>query len=213
MIIAKASRMSYTAALNDMLLEPLQLEETYYGPRVPPRWLLDAMPSGYFGDSCCRFYTKVEPPCPQFPGDNLLGQDFKSTNRSIWGAAGGIVAMLPDVARWVRALFSDTLLRPKQKAELFSLVSTASGQPIDAVSPTDPNGFSLGISQSWKPFLGSPVWNYLGETYANFFSWIRRPGDELIVVMAENATSDPTKVQLEHSLYESVIGILDRRAC
>ncbi len=209
MIIAKASRMSYTAALSEMLLEPLQLDETYYAPRVPPRWLLDAMPSGYFGDSCCRQYAKVEPPCPQFPVDNLLGQDFKSTNRSMWGAAGGIVATLPDVARWVRALFSDTLLPPKQKAELFSPVSTASGQPIDAASPTDPGGFALGIAQDWKPFLGSPVWRYLGETYGTFAGWIRRPGDELIVVMAENATSDTSKLQLEHSLYESVIGILE----
>ncbi len=209
MIVAKASKMSYTAALTEMLLEPLQLDETYYAPRVPPRWLLDAMPSGYFWDSLCRLEAKVEPPCPHFPLDNLLGRDLKSTNRSMWGAAGGIVATLPDVARWVRALFSDTLLPPKQKAELFSLVSTASGQPIDAVSPTDPGGFALGISQNWKPFLGDPVWNYLGETFANFVSWVRRPGDELIVVTAENATSDPTKVQLEHSLYESVIGILE----
>ena len=147
--------------------------------------------------------------------DNFLGQDLKSINLSIYGASGGIIASLPDVVRWVRALFSDSLLPPKQKTELFSLVSEVSGQPIDAASPTDPGGFALGIGQNWTPYLGIPVWKYLGETFTNFVVWRRRPGDELIVVIAENATSAPSKLQLENaqsgssSLYERVMEILD----
>jgi hypothetical protein len=90
-----------------------------------------------------------------------------------------------------------------------------SGQPIDAASPTDAGGFALGVSQNWTPYLGIPVWRYLGETFTNFTLWCRRPGDELIVVIAENATSAPTKLQLEVAqsgsspLYERVMEILD----
>ena len=214
MIVAKVSHMSYPEALKRMLLEPLGLDETFYRPRVPPKRLLHAMPSGYFGDSLCTS-AGLEPPCPQFPMDNFLGQDLKSINLSIYGASGGIIASLPDVVRWVRALFSDSLLPPKQKTELFSLVSEVSGQPIDAASPTDLQGFALGVGQTWTPYLGIPVWRYLGETFTNFVLWRRRPGDELIVVMAENATSAPSKLQLENapsgssSLYERVIEILD----
>ena len=74
---------------------------------------------------------------------------------------------------------------------------------------------ALGVAQGWTPYLGIPVWRYLGETFTNYTLWRRRPGDELIVVIAENATSAPTKLQLESSqsgsssLYERVMEILD----
>ena len=165
MIITEASGMSYAAALKKLLFEPLRLRETFYRPQVPPKRVLDALASGY------SYRVNVQ---ESFERDAALravsNGYFARTGHEnyqslyLGAAAGGIIASLPDVTRWVRALFSDTLLPPKQKAELFSLVSTVSGQPIATTSPTDTDGFSLGISQVWFPF-----W----ETGCGF-TWVKR---------------------------------------
>jgi D-alanyl-D-alanine carboxypeptidase len=208
MIISKASGMSYAEALKRMLFEPLGLHETYYRPRVPPDRVLDAMPSAYYEASSCEELLNVAPPCAQFPADTLRGHDLKSLNLTALGATGGIIASLPDVTRWVRALFSKTLLPPKQQTELFSVVSKASGQPIPATSSADPEGFSLGIAQEWNPLFGSPVWDYEGE-FAQRVAWWRRPGDDLVVVIGVNSGVNASNDQLGSSLSTAVYKILE----
>jgi D-alanyl-D-alanine carboxypeptidase len=210
MIVTKASGMSYADALKEMIFKPLQLHETYYRPRVPPKRVLDLMPSGYFNQSYCKEFAHIDPPCPQFPIDSLLGQDLKTGNLSIYDASGGIVASLSDVSRWVRAMFSDTLLPPKQKEELFSLLSEVSGQPIAAISKDDPTGFSMGIVQGWAPFLKSPIlWTYTGQSYGFTVQWFRRPGDDLVFVIGLNSVANaPSKVDVP-PLYETMFRILE----
>jgi D-alanyl-D-alanine carboxypeptidase len=208
LVVSKATGLSYADALKKMLLDPLQLRETYYRPRVPPQRVLDAMASGYDEISLCEVALQVAPPCAQYPVDALLGQDLKSLNLSGNGAGGGIVASLPDVARWVQTLFSGTLLPPKQQAELFALVSKASGQPIATTSQTDLGGFALGIGQNWLSFAGGPVWFYEGNTWGYRSIWFRRPGDNLVVVMAANSDVAEAEDNLG-PLYKTVLGILE----
>ena len=74
MIVAKVSHMSYPEALKRMLLEPLGLDETFYRPRVPPKRLLACHAERILWGFVVHI-GGTEPPCPQFPMDNLLGQD------------------------------------------------------------------------------------------------------------------------------------------
>lgn len=206
LIITKATGLSYAEALKTMLFDPLQLHQTYYQPQVPPVQVLDAMASGYAEQSLCESIAKVMPPCAQWPLDDLLGRDMRTVNRSVDSAAGGIVASLPDVARWVRALFSDRLLPPRQRAELFSLVSQASGKPIAATSPADPHGYSLGIGQNWLQLTRDPLWAYQGETFGYEVLWARRAEDKAVVVIAQNSATADNNLA---AFYETVLRILE----
>ena len=206
MIIEKASFMSFADALRTRLFEPLGLHTAYYEPQVPPARVLDAMASGYAEQSLCRSIAKVAPPCPEWPLDALLGRDMKTINQSSTRGDGGIIASLPDVTSWVRALFSDSLLPPRQKAELFALVSQTSGRPIVATSPADPRGYSLGIGQDWLPLTGGPLWSYEGETFGYEVLWGRRAGDGMIVVIAQNSATADNNIA---ALYETVLRILE----
>lgn len=209
MIIEKASGLTYADALRTRLFEPLGLHAAYDEPRVPPARVLNAMVSGYAEQSLCRSLAKVAPPCAEWPLDALLGHDVKTINQSSAFGDGGIIASLADVARWVRALFSDRLLPPREKAELFALVSQASGRPITVTSPADPRGYSLGIGQNWLPLTGGPLWAYQGETFGNEVLWARRAGDPMIVVVAQNSATANNHLA---ALYETVLRILEPRA-
>jgi D-alanyl-D-alanine carboxypeptidase len=202
MIVARATGLPYAEALRTMLLEPLGLRQTYYRPRTSPRRVLEAMASGYFFQSDCPDY---DPQCDTPPLAPLSGEDMKEMNLSAFGGAGGIVASLPDVARWVRALFGDAL-PPRQKAELFSLVSTTTARPIAAVKEADRAGFSLGVVQFWVPALAEPVWAYKGGTLGFRVEWFRRPGDDLVVAIALNSSAQEDKLD---ELYLTVLGILE----
>jgi CubicO group peptidase (beta-lactamase class C family) len=123
-------------------------------------------------------------------------------------ARRGIVASLPDVARWIRALFSDTILPPQQKTELFSLVSQTPGQPIGTTSPLDPGGFSLGIGQARLANAATPVWFYQGSSLGYRVGWFHRSADDLIVVIGLNSLATGPDNKLS-SLYATVFGILE----
>ncbi|MGH7100947.1 MAG: serine hydrolase domain-containing protein [Acetobacteraceae bacterium] len=206
MIIEKAGGLSYADALRTRLFAPLGLHTAYDEPRVPPVSVLDAMASSYAEQSLCRSLAKVAPPCAEWPLDALLGHDVKMINQSSTLGDGGIIASLADVAHWVRALFGDTLLPPRQKAELFALVSQASGRSIAATSPTDPRGFALGLAQNWLPLTNGPLWAYQGETFGNEVLWGRRAGDPMIVVVAQNSATANNHLA---ALYETVLRILE----
>lgn len=205
MIIERAAGMRYAEALRTMLFEPLGLSETYYYPRTPaPDRVLRAMASGYFFGFACPGY---DPQCNTPPFAPLRREDLKGNNLSWAAGAGGIISSLRDVTRWVRALFGDVLLPPRQQAKLFSLVSTTTGRPIADVTEADRSGFSLGVGKVWLS-AALTVWWYEGGTLGFRVAWFRRPGDDLVVAIALNSWVDPANDRLI-TLYPTVLNILE----
>jgi D-alanyl-D-alanine carboxypeptidase len=110
-----------------------------------------------------------------------------------------------DLARWARALYTGRLLPPQQQAELTSLVSTATGQPIEQTSPSDPNGFGLGVGQLTIDPLGT-FWVYEGSTFGFRVLHIYLPESGVTVAVGLNSHTGGTEITaLAEAVFDTLI--------
>ena len=120
MILERVSGQSYRELLQERIIEPLGLRDTYYR----------AHPLPVRGDQ-----PRTRRLLLRRPGARVLraasGATSAGTRCPGRRAAGGIISTTSDLTLWERALYAGRLLPPGQQAELTSLVSTATGQPIE----------------------------------------------------------------------------------
>jgi D-alanyl-D-alanine carboxypeptidase len=120
--------------------------------------------------------------------------------------AGGIVSTPEDLTRWARALYTGPMLAPKQRAELFSLVSNETGKPIKTTSLSDPKGFGLGVAQMTTPQTGT-VWFYEGITLGYRMVHVYFPRQDAVFAFGLNSQADSKVSQsgkLAISIYETL---------
>jgi D-alanyl-D-alanine carboxypeptidase len=185
LIIERASGHSYASELEWRFLQSeIGLNDTYYSGTQYPRDVLDRMVSGYF-------FSHAGDMAGFAP---LFGKDVRDDSVSWLQAAGGIVSTPEDMTRWARALYTGPMLAPKRRAELFSLVSTKTGNPIAKTSLSDPSGFGLGVSQSTAPEIGT-VWFYQGQTFGYRVSLIYFPRQDAVVAFGLNSSPDSKEDQ------------------
>ena len=192
MIIERVTGTGYANQLSARLLVPLGLRDTYYRSHLYPPGIADRMPAGY--------YTRTDEPelAP------LVGQDVSRTSLSWARGAGAILSTTADLTRWERALYGGWLLPPQQQAELLSLVSTATGEPIEATGPDDPRGFGLGVAQMTDD-LGT-FWFYEGETLGFRLLHAYYPESGLIVALGLNSRPDEDRIgALATSVYDTLV--------
>ena len=190
MIIERVTGTSYQDQLYRRIIDPLCLRDLHYRPDVYPASVTSREPAGYL--------VNDQFPLPQ------LGQDVSRNTLSWARAAGGIVSTTSDMTRWERALYGGRLLPPQQQAELESLVSTTTGQPIGSTSVTDPQGFGSGIAQLTDPQLGT-FWFYEGETLGFRALHAYFPDSGLIIAIGLNsATDDDQSATLMKSVYDTL---------
>jgi D-alanyl-D-alanine carboxypeptidase len=190
MIIERVTGTSYQDQLYSRIIDPLCLRDLHYRPDVYPASVTSREPAGYlFNDQF---------PLPQ------LGQDVSRDTLSWARAAGGILSTTSDMTRWERALYGGRLLPSQQQAELESLVSTTTGQPIARTSATDPQGFGLGVAQLTDEELGT-FWFYEGETLGFRALHAYFPDSGVIIAIALNsATADDESATLVKTVYDTL---------
>ena len=193
MVIERVTGRSYADELQDRLVGPLCLRDTHYREHLYPDPVTSRMPAGYFT-------------IDQVPGlAGLVGRDVSRDTLS-WGrAAGGIVSTTGDMTRWERALYAGRLLPPEQQAELTSLVSVQTGEPIAQTSLADPGGYGLGVAQVTAEGLGT-FWTYTGGTWGFRTLHIYLPESGLIIAIGLNSrTVDEQTTALAVAVHDTLV--------
>jgi len=137
----------------------------------------------------------------------LRGKDVTGYSLSWAQGAGSIVSTPTDLITWARALYQgNSLLPPKQKAELMSLISLKTAKPLAKPSAEDPAGFGLGVAQRYDPKLGT-FWFYQGETLGFRAAHLYFPDSGLVVAVYANSrpvTPESHLIQLFSQLYATI---------
>jgi D-alanyl-D-alanine carboxypeptidase len=188
-IAEKATGISFTDLVHEMVIEPHGLTSTFYEASTYPEPVIKRLAHGYFENEACSEY---QPGCKVPWNAPVVGKDVREMSTSWMQSAGGAVSNARDVDRWMRAVFGGTVVPPKQQQEWTELISTKTGEPIAAVSAGDPGGFALGLACKILGPLGAQ-WFYEGESlgYRTLYVWIADQ-DLMITVQTNSQPPDGT---------------------
>lgn len=197
MIVERVSGKSLATEFKDRFFTAaLGLTDTYYDPDQVPQSVLDRMVQGYF-------YSNDPDNAPLA---SMYGKGVKSYSLSWAQGAGGIISSPEQLTRWVRALYRGPLIPAKQRAEMMTIVSNATGKPISKTSASDPHGFGLAVGQITAPKIGT-AWYYEGETlgYRTVYAWV--PTTDVVIAIGLNSqpnAKDDTIGKLLTTVYETL---------
>ncbi|HLX26458.1 MAG TPA: serine hydrolase domain-containing protein [Candidatus Cybelea sp.] len=184
LIIERATGHSYASEIEQRFFQKLGLNDTYYSGTIYPADVRDRMVSGYFFSHDAD-NAALRP---------ILGRDVRNDSVSWMKSAGAIVSTPQDMTIWARALYTGSILRPKQRAELLSIVSTKSGEPIAKTTLSDSRGFGLGVAQMTTPQTGT-IWFYEGMTLGYRMVHVYLPQQDVVFAFGLNSQSDSKENQ------------------
>ena len=173
-VVAARSKSKSFATEIASVIASAGLKNTYYTSNLYPQSIAKRVVAGYYGND--------DPGFGKFIGKNVTPFSLS------WAqGAGSMVATPEDLTVWARALYEGTSLLPeKQKAELLSLISTATAKPLPKATADDPNGFGLGVAQKYMPGFGT-FWFYQGETLGFRAAHLYFPDSGLVVAIFANS--------------------------
>lgn len=203
MIAAEATGRSFPKLVQEMVIEAHGLDSTFYVPGTYPPEVTARMAHGYFQSTAC---TEYQPPdCEVSWNEPLIGKDVRDHSTSWAQAAGGAISTARDTTRWMRAVFGGRVVPAAQQAEWLRMISTTTGEPIEALSEAHPQGFALGLIQTLMP--EGPIWFYQGMTlgYRTLYVWFEE--DDILITVQTNSQPDDDANQLHEvasAIYEVV---------
>jgi D-alanyl-D-alanine carboxypeptidase len=186
MIAEKASGKSFRDLVHELVIKPHGLTSTFYEASTYPTPVIKRLSHGYFENEACADY---QPDCKETWNAPVIGRDMRDTSVSWMQSAGGGVASARDVDRWMRAIFSGTVVPPKQQEQWTQLISTKTGEPIKTVSANDPGGFALGLAKQILGPLGAQ-WFYEGSSlgYRTLYVWV---ADQDLMITVQTNSQPP----------------------
>lgn len=194
MVLSNQYKMPFKTLLEERLIKPLSLSNTFYPVPNYPAEVLQRLVRGYSYD----VYANPE----------LLGRDVSENNLSWGGAAGAIVANSEDIIHWIDALFiGDKLLTVDEKKKMQTLISMSTGKPLSEANTQEMHAFGLGIAQGYNEQLGR-FWYYRGETLGHRSYYVYIPCNQVIVsALVNSATNDENDhtMSLLEALYQQVL--------
>ena len=171
MVIEAATGNSYQDEVNRLILEPLELENTYFvGDEIPE-------------DKFVNGYADLIGEDGSFGSDGVIEQtknSFSSLASTL--ADGGIVSNTKDVSRFSNALFGGELLTPE------SLNHMLSWSNIDESEVEVGDEYGLGIYEEQTPW--GEMWGHDGGTFGYFSKMRYFPENDTTVVILTNQSSD-----------------------
>jgi D-alanyl-D-alanine carboxypeptidase len=179
LIIERATGHTYAQEIEQRFFRPLGLNATYYSSTRYPADVRDRTVSGYFFSHDAD-NAALRP---------ILGRNVRDDSVSWMKSAGAIVSTPEDLTRWARALYSGSMLRPKQRAELLTLVSTKNGEPIAKTTLSDSRAFGLGVAQMTTPQTGT-IWFYEGMTLGYRMLHLYLPQQDAVFAFGLNSQPD-----------------------
>jgi D-alanyl-D-alanine carboxypeptidase len=145
MIVEKATGKDFGDVLQEEILDPLGLKNTFYGKEGQ---------NNIDRDRLARGYEDI------FTADGQLGQDgiledLTNVNRDTVGSTGGMLSNTQDLARFSQALFGGELLKPESLQEMLTFVETGSSFQwgLGIENSETPWGNSIGRGGNYSGYI------------------------------------------------------------
>lgn len=201
LIAEKVGARPLAEQFRDRLFGPLGLQQTSLPAAVDAATIPDRYSHGYmYGESSYAMVDEEYPANMQAAAraGTLQPLDYTNQNSSYATAAGGAISTADDLATWIRALVSGTVLNPEyQQQWLHSL------QPED---PSTPDGQQYGYGISYQRFGPNASMYYHGGELPGFNSFIGYdPDNDVTLVIWTNLTLSPEGKTTANALLPTVL--------